>query len=294
MRCALSSDDCCHSSSANSYQPSPRSRRSASNAAKNAAKSKTGEAVTPGKVPLSTAVERYETNFNRSQIAEERRDRLDGAPNTRIWAAHVLTSIRPPAAQIGGTGALSMRRSRAYCGPERHAFRSACPLAADDRRRGVCGLHRAAAVALRTAVPSRRARTGSARGSASATEPPGRPGFGRRGSRTPAPGGPRQPRWPKPRAWSSSHRAGAVSAIHSGLLTTSGQNLSWRQKPERSPRGRARTSPPGCPAGTAAASGYQPGRDGRPAGLVRTYRRSGSPATMTGGAKGHGQQQDGS
>src|SRR5215469_17265605 len=55
MRSALSSDDCCHSSSANSYQPSPRSRRWASNAAKNAAKSKTGRAVTPSKVPPAPA-----------------------------------------------------------------------------------------------------------------------------------------------------------------------------------------------------------------------------------------------
>src|SRR5580693_5955595 len=53
MRCALSSDDCCHSSAANSYQPNPRCRRSASNAAKNAAKSKSGRAVTPRKVPLA-------------------------------------------------------------------------------------------------------------------------------------------------------------------------------------------------------------------------------------------------
>jgi hypothetical protein len=82
----------------------------------------------------------------------------------------------------------------------------------------------------RTAVPSRRARTGWARRSASATEPPGRPGFGRRGSRTPAAGGRRQPRWPNPLARSSSHRAGAVSAIHSGLLTTSSQNLGRRPK----------------------------------------------------------------
>src|SRR5580704_8707401 len=53
MRCALSSDDCCHSSAANSYQPNPRLRRSASNAPKNAAKSKSGRAVTPRKVPLA-------------------------------------------------------------------------------------------------------------------------------------------------------------------------------------------------------------------------------------------------
>src|SRR5690348_12000665 len=30
----------------------------------------------------------------------------------------------------GGTGALSLRRSRPYCGPERRAVRSACPLVA--------------------------------------------------------------------------------------------------------------------------------------------------------------------
>jgi hypothetical protein len=57
--------------------------------------------------------------------------------------------------------------------------------------------------------------TGSVRGSASATAPLGRPGFGRRGSRTPAAGGRRplpRPR-PSPSAWSTSHLAGAVSAI---------------------------------------------------------------------------------
>src|SRR5262249_38445084 len=54
IRCALSSDDCCHNSSANSYQPNPRSRRSASNAAKNAAKSKSGRAATRASYHIST------------------------------------------------------------------------------------------------------------------------------------------------------------------------------------------------------------------------------------------------
>jgi hypothetical protein len=103
-------------------------------------------------------------------------------------------------------------------------------------------LHGAASVALRgplggPAVPSRRATTGSARGCASATEPPGRPGSAAVAPAPPAAGGPGQPRCPKPLARSSSHRAGAVSAFHSGLLTTSSQNLGRRQK-----RRRTRTS----------------------------------------------------
>lgn len=57
--------------------------------------------------------------------------------------------------------------------------------------------------------------TGSVLGSASAIAPPGWPGFGRRGSRTPTAGGrrPRHGPWPIPPARSSSHLAGAVSAI---------------------------------------------------------------------------------
>ena len=61
-------------------------------------------------------------------------------------------------------------------------------------------------------------------GSGSAMAPAGRSGSGRRGSRTPAPGGPFPPRPRRPpargRTRSSSHRAGAVSAIHSGLAST--------------------------------------------------------------------------
>ena len=138
---------------------------------------------------------------------------------------------------------------------------------------------------LRTAVPSRRARTGSARGSASATEPPGRPGFGRRGSRTPAPGGPRQPRSPKPLARSSSHRAGAVSAIHSGLLATSSQNLDRRQKTCTVPSGPCEIIAAWVPGRDRRSVRCQPGPGGRAVGLARMYRRSGSPATMISGAK---------
>jgi hypothetical protein len=137
----------------------------------------------------------------------------------------------------------------------------------------------------RTAVPSRRARTGSARGSASATEPHGRPGFGRRGSRTPAAGGPRQPRWPKPLARSSSHRAGAVSAIHSGLLTTSSQNLGRCQKTCTVPAGPCENVAAWVPGRDRRNVRYQPGRGGRAVGLARTYRLSGSPATMISGAR---------
>ena len=59
-------------------------------------------------------------------------------------------------------------------------------------------------------------------GSGSAIAPAGGSGSGRRGSRTPAPGGPFPPRRPpaRGRTRSSSHRAGAVSAIHSGLAST--------------------------------------------------------------------------
>ena len=138
---------------------------------------------------------------------------------------------------------------------------------------------------LRTAVPSRRARTGSARGSASATEPPGRPGFGRRGSRTPAPGGPRQPRSPEPLARPGSHRAGAVSAIHSGLLTTSSQNLDRRQKTCTLPSGPCEIIAAWVPGPDRRSVRCQPGPGGRAAGLARMYRRSGSPATMISGAK---------
>jgi hypothetical protein len=44
--CALSSDDCCHSSSASSYQSSPRSRRLQSSAVKSATQSKEDRART--------------------------------------------------------------------------------------------------------------------------------------------------------------------------------------------------------------------------------------------------------
>jgi len=79
--------------------------------------------------------------------------------------------------------------------------------------------------------------TGSARGSASATEPLGRPGPGWRGSRTLASGGGRHGRRRWPPARSISHLAGAVRAIHSGLVTTSIKKR--RTRPARRRVGRA-------------------------------------------------------
>jgi len=49
----------------------------------------------------------------------------------------------------GGTGAVSVRRSRPYCAPTACSSVSLPAGCANDRRRGVCGLHGAAAVALR-------------------------------------------------------------------------------------------------------------------------------------------------
>jgi len=129
--------------------------------------------------------------------------------------------------------------------------------------------------------------TGSVGGSASATAPPGGPGFGRRGSSTPVAGG-RRPRHgprPSPPARSSSHLAGAVSAIYSGLLI----NI-IRKRRRRQERRTLRGGPGGRRAARLAGLGCrrarcQLGCAWRATGLASTYRRSGSPAATISGEK---------
>lgn len=127
--------------------------------------------------------------------------------------------------------------------------------------------------------------TGFARGSASATEPLGGPGTGRRGSRIPAAGGRRHRPRPRPPARSSSHLAGAVSAIHSGLVTKSISKRRRRHESRslsvRPPASRAARAPGLERRGVRC----QPGWAGRATGQPTTYRRSGSPSTTTSGDK---------
>jgi hypothetical protein len=66
-----------------------------------------------------------------------------------LGAAWMASKQAETADHIGGTGAVSMCRSRPYYAPTTCSSVSLPAGCANDRRRGVCGLHGAAAVALR-------------------------------------------------------------------------------------------------------------------------------------------------
>ena len=137
---------------------------------------------------------------------------------------------------------------------------------------------------LRTAVPSRRDRTGSARGSASATEPPGRPG-----SAAVAPAPPR----PEGHASPVAESAGPVQQPPAGSRQRDLWRVADHRQPEpgsapenlNGPRGAVRDhrrlgTRPGLPQSAVPRCRY-----GRAGGLARTHRHSGSPATMISGAR---------